>query len=146
MILDKLNQDIKDAMRSKNKVLLLTLRSLKADLKRIEIDTRESLTDEIILNVFQKAVKSREQAAELFKQGGRNDLLDKELAEIVVIKQYLPLPLTEEEILAELDKIFAEIKPSGMKDMGKVMKIAREIFGSRADGKILSSLIKQKLV
>ncbi len=143
---DRIAEDIKKAMLAKDKPRLLVLRSMKTDLmnRKIELIT-DKLTDEEALLVLHRAVKAREQAIEMFQQGNRTDLVENGRREIKIIQEYLPRNFTPEEIEKIVDEVFETEKPEGMKDMGKVMKAVLDRTGTRADGKIVSSIVRQKL-
>ncbi|HPR16793.1 MAG TPA: GatB/YqeY domain-containing protein [Candidatus Cloacimonadota bacterium] len=141
----KIEDAFLDALRSKDKDRLRVLRSLKAALKYQEIEQKAPLTEEDVISVLQSQMKSREQAIELYRQGNRNELAENEQFEIEVIKSFLPKPLSEAEIASEVDAVITALQASSMKDMGNVMKVLKERIGSRADGRLLSSLVKAKL-
>ncbi|MDY6916299.1 MAG: GatB/YqeY domain-containing protein [Candidatus Cloacimonadota bacterium] len=145
-MLKKLDLDIKKALKSSDKGKLIVLRSLKSALKNEAIERGNVLTEAEELKVLKKQVKSREQAIELYKQGNRPELAKKEQKEIELIQRYLPHQLSESELEAEVDKVISELDAKTMKnDMGKVMKTLKEKLGIRADGKILSRLVRTKL-
>jgi uncharacterized protein YqeY len=144
-LIKKIEQDIKTAMREKAKFRLNVLRSLKSALKYEAIEAKEELSPDNLLKILKKQVKSRQQAIELYQQGDRKDLVEKEKAEIEIISEYLPTPLSEQELLAAVNKTIAELSASSMKDMGKVMGSLKDSLGSRADGKLLSSLVRKQL-
>jgi uncharacterized protein YqeY len=142
---NRINDDLKQAMRSKDKEKLMLLRSLKSDMKNFEIDKGSEITDSELINLIQKAVKSRQQSYDLYIAGNRKDLADVELKEIEILKEYLPEELSEEEIIKEIDSVISEIPNVSKKDMGKIMKILRDKLSGRVDGKTLSSFVKAKL-
>ncbi|HHE38568.1 MAG TPA: GatB/YqeY domain-containing protein [Candidatus Cloacimonetes bacterium] len=144
-MINRITNDIKKALLNKQKEELLVLRSLKSALKYIEIEQKKELTEEESIKVLKNQVKSREQAIELYIQGNRPELAEKEEFEIKIIKAYLPEPLTEAEMETEVTKTISELQAESMKDMGKVMKALSQKLGTRADGKILSNLVRQKL-
>ena len=149
-MLEKISDDIVSAMRSKDKDRLRTLRGLKSALKNKEIELRKAIDDETVLNVLASEVKRREQAIELYIQGGRDDLADLEKQEIEIIKEYLPEPLTEEELRSAVDEVISAFESesgesASMKQMGMVMKTLKESLGNRADGKVLSNIVRSKL-
>ena len=145
-MLKRLNSDIKLAMIAKNKERLAVLRYLKSAIQNKAIELKkESLTDEEIITIMQQQVKSRMQAAELYVQGERPELAEKENSEIIIIKEYLPEQLSEQEIETEVDGAMTELGVDSMKGMGLLMKHLKEKLGSRADGKILSGIVRKKL-
>ncbi|MCD4819322.1 MAG: GatB/YqeY domain-containing protein, partial [Candidatus Cloacimonetes bacterium] len=101
--------------------------------------------EEESLQILKSQVKSREQAIELYEKGNRLDLSEIEKKEIEIIKEYLPKPLSEEELTSEVILAIEKIQANSMKDMGKVMKILSQKLGSRADGRLLSNIVKEKL-
>ena len=145
MILKQITTDMTEALRNKEKERLTVLRSLKSALKNREIELKNELSEEECIAVLSRQVKSREQSIELYLQGGRQDLADQEKFEIEIIRTYLPQPLSEAELENEVEETISRLQASGMKDMGPVMKDLKSRLGSRADGKILSSIVRQKL-
>lgn len=144
-MIKKISTDIISALREKDKKRLQVLRSIKTALKYREIELKKELSQDEIIAVLNTQLKRREQAIELYIQGERTDLADIEKYEIEVIKTYLPEPLTEAEMEIEVDEAIAELNAESMRDMGKVMKALKEKLGSKADGKILSSIVRAKL-
>jgi len=144
-MINKISEDIKKALKNKDKERLLVLRSLKSALKNKEIELMKELSEEQSISIIQGQVKMREQAIELFMKGNRNDLADLRSKEIEIINEYLPTPLTESEMESEVDAMIVECNATSMKDMGTVMKALKEKLQSRADGKILSNLVRTKL-
>ena len=145
MIEERLNNEIKDAMRSRDKNRLKVLRTLKSALKQVQIDTRKELTEDDVIGILKSEQKKRLQAMELYLSAGRQELVDNEQYEIDIIDEYLPRPLSEEELTAAVEKAVEVLSPNGMKDMGMVMKHLKEELGNRADGKQLSILVRQTL-
>jgi uncharacterized protein len=142
---ERLEQELKAAMFAKDQDRLLVLRSLKSEIKYREVEVKRPLTPEETAAIFKKAVKSREQAIELYIQGNRPELADKERREIAVVQEFIPPEMGEAEIDALVDQAIAEVKPSGMKDMGLVMKKAMEAAEGQADGKAVSAAVRRKL-
>jgi len=120
---DKLTDEMKDAMRSQDKVRLSTIRMLLSAVKNKEIDLREKLTDEEVIETITSQVKQRRDSIEQFTNAGRLDLVEKEEAELKILQGFLPKQLTPEEIDSEVEKAVGEAEASGMKDLGKVMKL-----------------------
>ncbi|MCG8535280.1 MAG: GatB/YqeY domain-containing protein [Pseudomonadales bacterium] len=129
----KLNDAVKEAMRAKDKERLSTLRLATSALKQIEVDERIELDDTRVLAVLDKMVKQRKDSAEQFTQGGRDDLAEKELAEIEVLKDFLPEAMDSAAIEALVKAAIEESGAEGMKDMGKVMAIVKPQAQGRAD-------------
>lgn len=144
-MITRISQDIIAALKRRDKALSTVLRSLKAALQNMQIEKGAPLSDEESIAVLQAQVKSRVQAIELYHKGGREDLAAQEEAEIAIIKRYLPAPLSDEEMQQEVQLMISELGASSMKDMGAVMKGLKEKLGTRADGKILSSLVRHEL-
>jgi hypothetical protein len=144
-LLDDLKNAQKDAMRAKDKLRLGTIRMALAAVKQREIDERIELTDADILALITKMVKQRKEAASQFEQANRQDLADNENAEIVVLQDFLPQPLSEDELNTLLDQAMAETGAAGMQDMGKVMGWLKPKVQGRADMGQLSGQIKAKL-
>jgi uncharacterized protein YqeY len=142
---EKLEKDLKAAMISKDQDRLLVLRSLKSDLQYRKVELTRELSPEEILAVFKKAVKSREQAIELYVQGNRPELAEKEQREIAIIQEYLPAELASTDIESFVAQAIAEVNPSSPKEMGAVMKKAMELLGGRADGKTVSAIVKRMM-
>jgi len=136
---DRLSEDLKQAMRDKDKVRLRTLRSLRAALQNKEIDHREDgdgeqLTEQEQLAVLQKQISQREDSIEQYEKAGRDDLVDKEQDEIEVLKEYRPDPLSEDELERRVKDIVAEVGAESMADMGPVMGRAMDALRGYVDG------------
>jgi len=144
-MIKRVEADIKAAMLAKDKPRLLALRSLKTDLMNRRIENFGQLSDEDALDVVRKAVKGREQAAELYEQGGRSDLVGKELSEADMLRAYLPQALSEDELRQIVQTVVAETGASGMQSMGAVMKLVLERAQGRADGKAASAVVRAVL-
>ncbi len=136
---------MKQAMIAKEKARLSTIRMALAAIKQIEVDTRESLTDEQVIAVLTKMVKQRRDSIAQFEAAGRNELADVEAAEIQVIEAFLPTPLTEAEIAALIDATIVEVGASAMADMGKVMGALKSKVQGRADMGAIGAMIRAKL-
>ncbi|MBP7564271.1 MAG: GatB/YqeY domain-containing protein [Candidatus Cloacimonetes bacterium] len=132
-------------MRQKDELRLEVIRMIKTDVKNKEIELLHSLSDDEIIVVIQKAIKGREQANDMFRQGNRLDLVEKGEKEIEVLKQYLPQALTDEELTQVIDEVIAELNATTIKEMGAVIKTVKERVGSRADGSAISSKVKLRL-
>ncbi len=142
---NRISEEIKTAMRAKDQERLLVLRSIKTALMNLKVELmREPEEDEALEIVF-RAVKSREQAIELYEKAGRTELADKERAEIKIVQEFLPSMLTADELKAEVDLACDELQAESMKDMGKVMKYLNEKLGKRADGKTMSGFVRARL-
>lgn len=145
-LLDKIQKDMTEAMRARNESRLGALRMIKTALKKQEIDSMKPLTEASEMQVMNTLLKQRREAAELFRKGGRNELADKEEAEIGIIEAYLPAAPSAEELEAAVTSAIDETGATSQKQMGAVMKAAQaKLGGKRVDGKALSELVKQKL-
>ena len=142
---DRIFEDMKTAMRAKEKDRLMTVRSILAVIKQQEVDTREELGDAEVLAILDKLGKQRRESISQYSAAGRNDLVAQEELELGFIQEYLPEPLTEKEILAFISEAIATTGADSMKDMGKVMAYLKPLTQGRADMGKISSLIKTAL-
>jgi uncharacterized protein len=143
---DKISEDLMSAMKSKEAARLSVLRMMKAAVRNKEIDARQELEDAQVVQVLLTLIKQRKDSIEQFTNGGRLDLADKESAEIMVIQEYLPSAVTDEEIGTAIEAIIAETGATSIKDMGKVMKACMARFTGRpVDGGKVSELVKAKV-
>lgn len=141
----QLTEDMKSAMKAGEKDRLKVVRLILADIKRVEVDSREELDDAGTLRVIEKAVKQRRDSIEQFTKGGREDLADIEKAELEVIQTYLPEQLGEDEIAALVDEAIAATGASGIRDMGKVMGAIKSKAAGKADMGTVGALVKARL-
>ena len=145
-ITEKITQDITHAMKAREELKLSTLRMVKSALKNKEIDKRAPLDEKEEVAVLSTLIKQRKDSIEQFTKGGRQELADKEQAEIQIIEPYMPKALGEEEIVAAVRAAIAEMGSPTMKDMGTVMKNTMAKFGgARVDGKLVSETVKREL-
>ncbi|WP_294953094.1 GatB/YqeY domain-containing protein [Sulfurovum sp.] len=142
---ERIKNDIKEAMRAKDTAKRDTLRNIQAAVKQIEVDERRELSDADVEAILMKYLKQREDAKTQFADAGRDDLVSKEEAEIILVKTYLPEPMNDEELEAILKEIIAKTGARSMKDMGKVMGAAKAEIGSRADGGRINVIVKKIL-
>ena len=142
---EQLKSELKTAMQAKDKARTGTIRLLMAEIKQKEVDTRTVLGDEEILGVLTKMVKQRKDSISQYEAAGRQDLVDIEAAEIVVLQAFLPQPLSEAEIDTLIDSTVTQLAASGMQDMGKVMNALRPQLQGRADMGAVSAKIKARL-
>ena len=142
---ERLVEEMKQAMKSNDKLRLSTIRMIRSGLKNKEIELRKKLEDEDIIKVIQVMVRKGEESVEQFQAGGRMDLVEKEKREIEILKSFLPQPLSQEEILKIIDQSIQETQASSPKDMGKVMKAVMPKIGGKADGKLINQLVKERL-
>lgn len=138
----RINEAVKDAMRAKDKERLNTLRLATAEFKKVEVDERIELDDARIIAIIDKMIKQRKDSAAQFISGGRQDLADKEQAEIAVLSEFLPTALSEAELDTLIKQTIADTGAKGMKDMGKVMAALKPQVQGRADMGVLSQKIK----
>lgn len=143
----QIDNDIKSAMLAKNKEELTALRSVKSLILLAETDKGSSgeISSDIENKLLMKAAKQRKESAEIFQKEGREDLAKKELFELEVISRYLPKQLSEAEITVELKKIIDQVGAKGPQEMGKVMGVATKLLAGKADGKLISELVKKLL-
>ncbi len=146
-LFDQVSEDIKKAMKARDKVRLDTLRNVKKVF--LEAKTApgadDTLADDAALKILQKLAKQGRETAKTYTEANRPDLAEEELAQARVIEEYLPKPLTEEEIEAAVAKIIAETGATGMKDMGRVMGTASKQMAGKADGRAISAVVKRLL-
>jgi len=146
---DRISEDIKTAMKSKDKVRLETVRSIKKVLLEKEVSLRpqgqESLTESQEIEVLAQQAKQRREAIEQYRQAGRDDLAEKEAQELAIIETYLPGQLSDEEIAAVVDEVIASVGATSAKDMGKVMGPVMQKLKGRAEGQKIQALVKAKL-
>ena len=145
MIYDNLKTDMIKAMKEKNKEILTTIRMVKASMDLEHIDKKRELNDDLALDVINKEIKTRKESLEQFIKANRLDLANKTKQEIEILQKYLPKQLTKEELDKELNNIFKEIKPTSIKDMGKIMKEANIRLKGKADFKLVSEIVNSKL-
>lgn len=141
----KLQEDMKAALKSGNKDRLSTIRMLISEIKKIQIDSKKEITDEDVISVLQKYLKQRKEAYSQYSSAGRTDLAEKELFEINVVQEYLPKPLSEEELSNMVDQVIKQLGATSQKDMGKVIKAVMEKVKGQAEGSVVSGIVKQKL-
>ena len=143
---DQINNDLKEAMKAKDKVKLESLRAIKSALlmAATEKGAAES-SEDAELKILQKLVKQRKDAAAIFTEQGREDLAQPELDQVAIIEAYLPEQMSEAEVKAIVDAIVAETGASSMADMGKVMGMANGKLAGKADGKLIAGLVKSAL-
>jgi uncharacterized protein YqeY len=142
---NQLRDDMKQAMRSGDKARLGVVRMALAAIQQREVDERIELDDAGVLGVIEKMIKQRRESVEQYRAGGRQDLVDKESAEIEQLSAYLPEPLGEAELAALVEQVIAETGAASMKDMGKVMAELRNRAQGRADMAALSAQVKSRL-
>lgn len=143
---ERVQKDMVDAMRNKEELRLSTLRMMKAALQMKRIEKRADLDEKEELQVFTTMIKQRKDSIDQFEKGGRPELAAKEASEITIIEGYMPKAVSEEEIVATVRAVIAEMGSPTMKDMGAVMKNVKAKFGdARVDGKLMSEEVKKQL-
>ncbi len=142
---ERLKADMKEAMKAKDKIKLSTIRMINSLIKNAEIEKRGELTDEEIIQLLMKYAKQRKESIEMYEKGGRQDLVEKEKAELAVVESYLPKQMSEEEIREIVKQTIEEVGASSVKDMGKVMKAVMPKVKGRADGSVVNRIVKELL-
>lgn len=144
-MVEKLDKDMIEAMKAKDKEKLTVIRMVKASLKQEQIDHKKEINDDLLIDVVNKQIKMRKDSITEFEKGNRADLVEKAQNEIDILMAYLPEQLSSEEVIKVIDEIFAEVKPESQKDMGKVMKEAQAKLKGKADMKEVSTIIRERL-
>jgi len=142
---EKLQQDLKDAMKAKDNVTRDTIRFLMSSLKQIEVDERKELSDKDIIKMIQKSIKQREDSMQQYKDAGRDDLYEQEFAGVKILKKYLPKQLSDDELKVIIADIIKQTSATSVKDMGKVMGLAIKQTAGKADGKRINKIVKELL-
>jgi len=142
---DQLNEAMKAAMKAKDAPRLSAIRMMRTAIKNREIDSRVELDDEGVIGVLSTLVKQRRESALAYRENDRPELAEKEEAELAVIQEFLPAQLSEVEIGKMIEEAVAEAGATSMRDMGKVMKIVTAKTTGRADGKVVSEMVKARL-
>ena len=146
-LFDQISEDIKAAMKARDKVRLETLRNIKKVFLEAKTapGANDTLADADALKIIAKLAKQGKETATTYSQAGRQDLADAELAQVEVLESYLPKQLSQEEIAAEVKKIIAEVGATSMKEMGRVMGTASKLLAGKADGRVISEIVKKLL-
>ena len=144
-MVEKLKQDMIDAMKAKDKDRLTTIRMIKGDLDKEHIDKKREINDELLIEVVTRGIKQRKASISEFEKGNRSDLIEKTQSEIDILQNYLPEQLSEDEVITIIDEAISLIHPEGVRDMGKVMKEVTPKVKGRTDMKKVSEIIKSKL-
>ncbi|MCU7932054.1 MAG: GatB/YqeY domain-containing protein [Candidatus Thiodiazotropha sp. (ex Codakia rugifera)] len=145
MLKEQILNDVKAAMKAKEKALLGTLRLITAAIKQREVDERIELDDTQVLAILDKMIKQRRDSVSQYENAGRQELADQEKREITIIETYMPAGLSDEEVAAMIESAISEIDAKGMQDMGKVMGLLKPQMQGRADMSKVSGLVRQKL-
>ena len=145
MLKEKLLEDLKDAMKTKNVNKKNAAQMVRTAILQIEKDKGIEVSDEQILGIVAKEVKTRKDAIAEYEQANREDLIEKANEEIKALEEYLPKQLTDEELVTEVKKVIEKLNATSMKDMGPVMKEAKATIGAQADGKRINEVVKSLL-
>ena len=147
MLFDQISNDIKEAMKARDKVRLETLRNVKKVFLEAKTapGANDELTDEAAIKIIQKLAKQGRDAAAIYQEQGRADLAGDELAQVTVLEDYLPKQMSAEELTAALQEIIAQVGAAGPQDMGKVMGVATKQLAGRAEGRAISARVKELL-
>lgn len=148
MLYETISNDMKEAMKAHDKDSLNTIRLLKSAIDLYLVNNkmdRGTCSDEVVIDVVSKQVKTHKESIEEFKKGNRQDLVDGLLKEVKLLSKYLPTQLSESEVRSEIDKVFDKIKPTSMKDMGALMKELTPILKGKADMSQVNTIIREKL-
>ena len=141
----QLTEDMKTAMRAKDQVSLSTIRLINAAIKQFEVDERTEADDAKVISILTKMVKQRKDSAKIYTEAGRQDLADKENAEIEILNRYLPQMMSAEKIKTVVEAVIAETGASGMADMGKVMGVLKTRLAGKADMGEVNKILKAAL-
>ena len=143
---EKIGKDYVQAMKDRNSLRSSTLSFLRAQIKNVRIEKKaDKVEDAEVIAVIKKQVKQRQESIEQYKNGGRQDLADKEAAELVILREYLPQEMTEDKVKAIVAETIKELGAQSIKDMGKVMKATLDKVQGQADSKVVSEVVKNSL-
>lgn len=145
MLKEKLLEDLKECMKTKNTVRKNAIQMVRAAILQVEKDNQVSLEDNQIIEIIEKESKKRKDSLEDYEKSGREDLIAQVKEEIEILSEYLPKQLSEEELEQIIKEIIQQENATSMKDMGKVMKSAKEKIGARSDGKTINEIVKRLL-
>ena len=142
-LLTQIQDHVKDAMRAGDRLKLSTLRMLVAAIKQKEIDTRTELPDDDVISIIEKQMQQRLEAAEQYEAAGRNELFEKESQEAEILKTYLPEKMSEDDVIAMIERIISDMGEVSMKEMGNIMAALKNEAGSKIDMKLASQLVRE---
>lgn len=142
---EKILIDLKNAMKNQNRELLSVIRMVKGAIQLEEIKVKRELNDDEIITIIGREIKTRKESVKEFEKGGRTDLIDKTQKEIDILQKYMPVQMSEEEVLKIIDEVFDKINPAGPSDMGKVMGTIAPLVKGKADLGFVNSKIKERL-
>ena len=143
---ERINNDLKEAMKSKDSFRLGVIRMVKGAMQLAKPNPREELTDDDVITVISKQIKMRNDSIKEFEAAGRSDLVEQNKKEIEILNTYMPKQLSEEELTEIIDKVFEEVKPTSQKDMGLIMKNISPLVKGKADMSLVNKLVKERLV
>ena len=142
---ERLLEDLKLAMKSQDKIKLSVIRMVKDSIQMDEIAKKRELTEEEIVSIFAKQIKTRKESIQEFAKANRNDLVEQNEAEVAILNTYMPKMMEESEIEALIEEVFTKVNPTGVNDIGRVMKEIAPLVKGKADMSIVNSLIKKHL-
>lgn len=145
MLKEKLLDDLKNSMKEKNEIRKNVVQMVRAAILQVEKDKQIELTDEQIIEIMAKEAKKRRDSISDYEKGGREDLVNNIKQEVSIIEEYLPKQLSKEEVLTIVKDVITEVGATSIKDMGKVMKAAKEKIGAASDGKTINEAVKELL-
>lgn len=142
---ERINNDLKEAMKSKDSFRLSVIRMVKGAMQLAKPNPREELTDDDVITVISKQIKMRNDSIKEFEAAGRSDLVEQNKKEIEILNTYMPKQLSEEELTEIIDKVFEEVKPTSQKDMGLIVKNISPLVKGKADMSLVNKLVKERL-
>lgn len=142
---ERINNDLKETMKSKDSFRLSVIRMVKGAMQLAKPNPREELTDDDVITVISKQIKMRNDSIKEFEAAGRSDLVEQNKKEIEILNTYMPKQLSEEELTEIIDKVFEEVKPTSQKDMGLIMKNISPLVKGKADMSLVNKLVKERL-
>lgn len=142
---EQILNDLKTAMKNKDKERLAVIRLVKGSMQMAELDKGHELSDDEVMDVISKEIKSRKDSIAEFEKGNREDLIKQATDEIKILEEYLPKPFSSDEIMKIIDEVFDEVKPTSNQEMGKVMKELTPKLKNRADMSEVSKIVKEKI-
>lgn len=145
MLSERINNDLKEAMKNKDSFKLGVIRMVKGAMQLEKPNPREELTDDDVIKVLSKQIKMRKEAINQFEAAGREDLAEQNKKELEILNAYMPEQLSLEELNKIIDKVFDEVKPTSVKDMGMIMKNLSPLVKGKADMSLVNSIIKERL-
>lgn len=144
-LFEKMQKDMVEAMKTKDKDRLTVLRMVKGAMQLEHINNKKEMNEELLIDTVSKQIKLRNDSLAEFEKAGRDDLVENVTKEIIILKEYLPAQLEKEEIEAIIDEVFAKVNPTSSKDMGAIMREVTPLVKGKADMKLVSEIIKNKL-